>query len=69
MNIEILSKGAFESAMVHLEPGEQFRYTSAAILETPVGSMHGGYEFERDDGERFLAPIAAFSLSVPNLVH
>ncbi len=52
-----------------LMPGESFRYTSAAVLETPVGSMHGDYEFEADDGERFLAPIAAFSLSVPNMVH
>ncbi len=53
----------------HVEPGAAFRYTSAAILETPVGSMHGSYEFERDDGARFDAPIAAFSLSVPNMVH
>lgn len=52
-----------------LEPGEAFRYTSAAVLETPVGSMHGHYEFRRDDGSRFRAPIPAFSLSVPNLVH
>jgi len=52
-----------------LEPGEAFRYTSAAILATPVGSMHGHYEFERDDGTTFLAPIPAFSLQVAGLVH
>lgn len=52
-----------------LATGESFRYTSAAVLETPVGSMHGRYEFEDDDGNRFLVPIPAFSLSVPNLVH
>jgi len=52
-----------------LEPGASFRYTSAAVLETPVGSMHGHYEFRRDDGSRFRAPIPAFSLSVPKLVH
>jgi len=52
-----------------IEPGEKFRYTSAAVLQTPVGSMHGHYEFESDDGRRFLAPIEAFSLSLPNLVH
>jgi ApaG protein len=50
-------------------PGASFRYTSAAVLETPVGTMHGDYEFETDDGERFLVPIPVFSLSVPNLVH
>ena len=25
----------------HLEPGEYFRYTSAAMIETPVGVMQG----------------------------
>jgi ApaG protein len=52
-----------------LEPGESFRYTSAAILATPVGSMEGHYEFQRPSGEMFLAPISAFSLSQPNVVH
>jgi len=53
----------------HIEPGAAFRYTSAAVLETPVGSMHGDYEFETDRGERFLVAIPVFSLSVPNVVH
>ncbi|HEY6600157.1 MAG TPA: Co2+/Mg2+ efflux protein ApaG [Pseudomonadales bacterium] len=52
-----------------IEPGASYRYTSAAVLETPVGSMEGDYEFEADTGERFLVPIPVFSLSVPNLVH
>lgn len=50
-------------------PGESFRYTSAAVLTTPVGSMHGSYEFQRDNGALFDVPIQAFSLSVPNVVH
>ena len=50
-------------------PGESFRYTSAAILETPVGSMEGHYEFVRDSGDSFRVPIRPFSLSQPNLVH
>ena len=53
----------------HLSPGEGFRYTSAAIIETPVGSMHGSYQMIADDGHRFDAPIPVFSLSVPNVVH
>lgn len=52
-----------------IKPGLVFRYTSAAVLTTPVGSMQGEYEFQRDEGERFFVPIAAFSLSIPNLVH
>lgn len=50
-------------------PGESFRYTSAAILETPVGSMEGHYEFVRDSGDSFRVRIRPFSLSQPNLVH
>ena len=53
----------------HLAPGEGFQYTSAAVIETPVGSMHGSYQMVADDGHRFDAPIPAFSLSVPKLVH
>jgi len=52
-----------------LEPGEAFRYTSAAVLSTPVGSMHGHYTFVTDDGGEFPVQIPAFSLSLPNLVH
>jgi ApaG protein len=50
-----------------IEPGQSFRYTSAAVLETPVGSMEGHYEFSGD--EDFIVPIPAFSLSLPKLVH
>ena len=53
----------------HLAPGEGFQYTSAAVIETPVGSMYGSYQMIADDGHRFDAPIPAFSLSVPNVVH
>jgi len=52
-----------------LAPGEAFRYTSAAVLKTPVGAMTGSYEFCDDDGGRFEAPIPAFSLAAPDQVH
>ena len=52
-----------------LAPGESFEYTSGAILKTPVGAMHGEYEFTDDDGQLFEVPIPAFSLYVPNVVH
>jgi ApaG protein len=52
-----------------IDRGESFRYTSAAILETPVGSMEGHYEFVRDSGDAFRVPIPPFSLSQPNMVH
>ena len=53
----------------YLLPGESFQYTSAAMLETPVGSMHGSYQMIDDDGQLFDAPIPAFNLSTPNSIH
>jgi ApaG protein len=53
----------------YLEPGQGFRYSSGAVLETPVGSMHGSYQLLADDGHRFDAPIAPFSLAMPGLLH
>ena len=53
----------------YLKPGEAFRYTSGAILDTPVGSMEGEYEMIDDEGREFLAPIPPFSLAVPNKLH
>ena len=53
----------------HLEPGEDFHYTSGAVLETAVGTMRGSYQMIADDGHRFDAPIAQFTLSIPRTVH
>ena len=52
-----------------LDAGEMFRYSSYAVIETPIGSMHGHYEFQDEGGGRFLVPIPAFSLSQTALVH
>ena len=53
----------------HIAPGEQFEYSSGAVLETPVGAMQGLYRMVADDGARFDAPIAPFTLAVPGLLH
>ena len=52
-----------------LRPGEDFRYTSGAVLETALGTMQGRYDMLADDGTRFDAPIAPFTLSVPRTLH
>jgi ApaG protein len=52
-----------------LRPGEDFHYTSGAVLETPVGTMRGSYHMLADDGRHFDATIAQFTLSVPRTVH
>jgi len=53
----------------YLRPGEGFQYTSGAVLDTPVGSMHGSYGMVADDGMEFDATIPAFSLAVPQRLH
>jgi ApaG protein len=53
----------------HLNPGERFRYSSGAVLETPVGAMQGLYRMETDTGLSFEAPIEPFTLAVPGLLH
>jgi ApaG protein len=52
-----------------LRPGDDFCYTSGAVLETHLGTMHGSYEMLADDGTRFDAPIPEFILSVPRTLH
>ena len=52
-----------------LDPGETFRYSSGAILETPVGAMQGSYKMQADDGLDFDAPIPPFTLAVPGVLH
>ncbi len=52
----------------YLKPGQGFRYSNAAVLETPVGAMQGSYQMIGDDGTHFDAPIAPFRLAMPGIV-
>lgn len=52
-----------------IEPGQVYRYTSAAVLETPVGVMQGEYYLIADDGENFATNIPKFTLSIPRTLH
>lgn len=53
----------------HLDPGEEFEYSSGAVLETPVGAMQGLYRMETEGGFEFDAPIAPFTLAVPGMLN
>jgi ApaG protein len=53
----------------YLKPGQGFRYSSGAVLETPVGVMQGSYQMVADDGLRFDAPISPFRLAMPGVLH
>ena len=52
-----------------LAPGQSFEYTSGSQLATPAGTMQGSYFCVAEDGERFEAPIPAFSLAMPRTLH
>lgn len=52
----------------HLEPGQGFRYSSGAVLETPVGTMEGSYEMVDGAGQHFDAPIPPFRLAIPGIL-
>ena len=53
----------------YLKPGQGFRYSSGAVLETPVGTMQGSYQMLADDGAKFDAAIPAFRLAMPGMLH
>jgi ApaG protein len=51
-----------------LEPGQGFRYSSGAVLETPVGTMEGSYRMVDAEGQHFEAAIAPFRLAIPGIL-
>jgi ApaG protein len=52
-----------------IAPDEAFTYTSAAMLDTPVGMMQGHYKMVDDAGEQFEVDIPPFTLAVPSRLH
>jgi len=50
-----------------LAPGESFRYSSGAVLETPLGTMQGSYEFMDEKGILFSTTIPMFRLLATDL--
>lgn len=50
-------------------PGQLHRYSSGAVLETPVGTMEGSYGMLSEEGVHFNALIPRFRLAVPGILH
>jgi len=65
---EVKGKGVI-GAQPHIEPGECYKYSSGAILKTPLGCMQGHYGMRSKDGDKFKVLIPIFTLSVPGLVN
>ena len=51
-----------------LEQGDVHRYTSGAVITTPVGTMEGSYEMHETTGRIFRAKIPRFSLQMPGVM-
>lgn len=52
-----------------IAPGQSYRYTSGAIIDTEVGTMGGSYQMRGANGDQFDVPIPTFVLAVPRAVH
>jgi ApaG protein len=56
-----------------ITPGNEFSYSSGAVLETEIGTMEGRYFFvdkgALEKSEEFAVVIPKFVLSVPRVLH
>jgi ApaG protein len=50
-----------------IEPGQSFRYSSAAPLSAPSGVMMGAYSMQRGNGEAFDISVPLFALDSPHI--
>ncbi len=66
--IEVQGEGVVGEQPIIL-PGNEFHYTSGAILETPLGTMEGYYKMINHLGQSFHTDIPVFLLSIPALIH
>lgn len=53
----------------HIEPGQEFQYTSGTMLETSFGTMRGSYHMIDDNDNYFDALIPEFVLTIPRVIH
>lgn len=68
-NIQEVTGEGVVGEQPRLEPGQGFRYSSGAVLETEVGTMSGSYTMLADDGLEFDVEIPKFTLSTPRTLH
>lgn len=52
-----------------IEPGNEYQYTSGAIIETPLGTMEGYYQMVDAEGNDFRVAIPVFRLAIPSFIH
>jgi ApaG protein len=52
-----------------LEPDQEYEYTSASHLKSPVGTMQGSYQMTTADGEDIEVTIPCFTLAIPGVIN
>ncbi|MGC9462459.1 Co2+/Mg2+ efflux protein ApaG [Vibrio genomosp. F10] len=52
-----------------IKSNDEYTYTSATTIETPVGVMQGHYIFIDHDGNKFTTEISPFRLAIPNILN
>lgn len=52
-----------------IEAGQAYHYSSAVVLDTPIGTMQGHYTMVDPLGEPFDVTIKPFLLATPNTVN
>lgn len=65
---EVLGEGVV-GEQPWIEPGEEYRYTSGAVLDTPMGTMQGHYQMTDVRDEHFRVEIPIFRLAVSSSIH
>ncbi|THB82884.1 Co2+/Mg2+ efflux protein ApaG [Pantoea allii] len=50
-------------------PGNEFQYTSGAVIETPMGTMQGHYVMVDEQGDTFHVEIPVFRLAIQTHIH
>jgi len=66
--IEVQGEGVV-GEQPHIAPGEEYQYTSGAVIETPLGTMQGHYEIIDVNGAPFSIEVPVFRLAVSTLIH
>ncbi|WP_292985413.1 Co2+/Mg2+ efflux protein ApaG [Pantoea sp.] len=52
-----------------ITPGNEFQYTSGAVIETPMGTMQGHYVMVDEQGDTFHVEIPVFRLAIQTHIH
>ncbi|SON48110.1 Co2+/Mg2+ efflux protein ApaG [Vibrio tapetis] len=52
-----------------IEAGEEYTYTSATAIETPIGVMQGHYQMLDSAQQTFKAEVEPFRLAIPNIIN